>query len=174
MKTIEDGKGGMRSAEAGGEGVPVAAWLLGAAGLIPFLALSASLVADIGIARPWATLALMTYGAVILSFMGGVHWGLAMVRDARQSSSGDRAGEDLSLYGASVIPALVGWFAILFLDPGPAMAVMAAGFAGLLAYDFLTIRRGLVPAWYAGLRFPLTVIVVLSLLVGGWGSAYGF
>lgn len=169
MKSLDREDSSAHNSDTAGT-VPAAAWLLGAAGLIPFLALSAALAADTGIDRPWATLALMTYGAVILSFMGGVHWGLAMVRETRQDAD---PGSDLALYGASVIPSLAGWFAILFLEPGPAMAVMAASFAGLLAYDFSAIRRGMAPGWYAALRFPLTVIVVLCLLVGGWGAAYG-
>lgn len=153
--------------------IPPPAWMLGAAGLIPFVGLSLALVADIGVSRPLATLALMTYGAVILSFMAGVHWGLAMAAGAQRNDAGS-TGIGFFDYAASVVPALVGWFALLYFDPGPAMAVIAAAFAGLLGYDFNVIRRGLAPRWYAALRFPLTIVVVLSLLLGGWASAYGF
>ena len=51
---------------------------LGYAGLVPFV-LGAVLVwlvhRDV---QPYATLLLAGYGAVIVSFLGGVHWGLGM------------------------------------------------------------------------------------------------
>ena len=57
---------------------PTLAWALGLAGLIPFV---------LGSALQWygppgwrmlAGMALLSYGAVIVSFLGGIHWGLAM------------------------------------------------------------------------------------------------
>ncbi|MEO1282665.1 MAG: DUF3429 domain-containing protein [Pseudomonadota bacterium] len=154
--------------------VPPSAWVLGLAGLIPFVALSVSMVVDTGINRSWATLALLTYGAIILSFMSGVHWGLAMRGPIAATQNSPNQNPGLLTYALSVVPALVGWFALITLTPGPAMAVMAASFAALLAYDFRMINTGYAPKWYAALRFPLTVVVVFSLLVGGWAGAYGF
>ncbi|MEO1207559.1 MAG: DUF3429 domain-containing protein [Pseudomonadota bacterium] len=158
--------------------VPLPVWALGLSGLIPFVALSASLVIDTGINRSWATLALLTYGAIILSFMSGVHWGLAMRGplpdlETDDTIEGSAPGTAVLPYAMSVLPALAGWFAVITLNPGPAMAVIAASFAALLAYDLRMINQRFAPRWYAVLRFPLTVVVVLSLLVGGWAGAYG-
>jgi hypothetical protein len=52
-----------------------AAWALGIAGLLPFVASAAGLWL---LAPDWASfaaLALLTYAAVIVSFLGGIHWG---------------------------------------------------------------------------------------------------
>ncbi|MDJ0945003.1 MAG: DUF3429 domain-containing protein [Kiloniellales bacterium] len=137
--------------------IPNAAVWLGALGLIPFLA---------GALAPWllppqrlpqADLALIGYGAVILSFLGGVHWGLAAPEG--------RPGQ----LGFSVLPSLVGWLALLvatFDALGPALWLLAAAFATLLPGDLLAAGRGLAPGWYPRLRLPLTLVVVACLIVG--------
>ncbi len=146
--------GGATSAPAR---IPRAACWLGPLGLIPFLA---------GALAPWllpaeglpdADLALIGYGAVILSFLGGVHWGLAAP-----------AGRPLQI-GLSVLPSLVGWLALLVANlhaSGLALWLLAAAFAVLLPGDLLAAGRGLAPAWYPRLRVPLTLIVVLCLVAG--------
>lgn len=91
--------------------------------------------------------------------MGGVHWGLAMTA-ARPS---------FVRYGASVVPALLGWLALL-LDERSGFVALTASFASLLAYDLGAVRTGEAPSWYPALRWPLTVAVcvclVLALLAG--------
>lgn len=136
--------------------VPPAAMALGAAGLIPFVGcLLIGLLAADDLAG-LAMLALRGYGACILSFMGGVHWGLAIHPAAPEA--------DYGRLGASVVPALVAWAALL-LPPYFGYLVLATAFAGLLAYDLAATRKGLAPAWYPKLRVPLTVVVTLCLLL---------
>ena len=137
--------------------IPAAALWLGPLGLIPFLA---------GALAPWilpaerlpdASLALIGYGAVILSFLGGVHWGLAAP-----------AGRPLQI-GLSVVPSLVAWLALLVANlqgTDTALWLLAAAFAVLLPGDLLAAARGLAPGWYPRLRVPLTLIVVACLVVG--------
>ena len=58
--------------------VPSAALSLGLWGAVPFLVLS---VLSIFVDDLWGVnveSALIAYGAVILSFLGGVHWGMAI------------------------------------------------------------------------------------------------
>ena len=132
--------------------VPAAAAVLGAAGLLPFLA---------GAAGAWllheprlgAVLELLAaYAAVILSFMGAIHWGLAM-------RGAPRAGRAMTL---SVLPALLAWFALSIPPPG-GLVVMAAGFAGVYWMDARAIAAGVAPAWYRRLRIPLTLAVLTCL-----------
>lgn len=135
---------------------PPAALALGWAGVIPFAALA---VAAHLAGRGHALLAiqlLIAYGAIILAFMGGAQWGLEM---ARAPAAGGWAG-----YGASVLPALLGAAAYV-LSPRPALVLLMAGFAGLLAYDLWRVRSGLAPGWYGGLRRQLSLAVMLALAV---------
>jgi len=131
---------------------PVALWL-GAAGALPFVAAAAAVL----LADPWrgpALLALMTYGAVILSFLGGIRWGLAI--------AGGQRGRALDLF-VSVCPSLVAWGALL-LPAGMGIPVLAAAFVVMLGLDRAAARRGAAPAWYPRLRTPLTAVVVAALL----------
>lgn len=131
--------------------IPTMALALGIAGLVPFVGLAGIIVLNAHLPATDAWRALSLYGAVILSFMGGVHWGLAM---AHSVSSG---------YLASVVPALVAWFAVAFLPPRPSTTMLAIGFGLLLLYDLATVRQGHAPTWYGPLRRGLTLIVLASL-----------
>jgi hypothetical protein len=131
--------------------VPPAAFLLGLLGAVPFVGLAALALGG-GAIGIWPGLALLAYGAVILSFMGGVHWGWAMA-----------AGEpSLERLGLSVVPSLVGWGGFL-LGGSAGLSVVALGFIGLLWFDLRAVAAGRAAAWYPQLRWPLTVIVVASL-----------
>ncbi len=129
--------------------VPPVAAALGYAGAIPFLAGAAAVALALLPPTP-----LLAYGAVILAFMGGIHWGLGMPGSA----------PDGRRLGLSVVPALLAWAALL-LGGRPGLLLLAAAFLGLLALDLATTRRGVAPSWYPALRVPLTAVVVASLLL---------
>ncbi len=135
--------------------VPVTAVQLGYAGLIPFVVLSVGLwVLPAGFQQP-VNDALLAYAAIILSFMGAVHWGLAIARNGEP---------DRLLLVISVVPALVAWFATL----APVMinySVLIIAFAGLCVFDSRMSGAGKAPEWYPRLRMPLTAVVILSLIL---------
>lgn len=138
--------------------VPMPAFVLGFLGAVPFLglALLAVVAGPFGsaVVQAWALVSLLAYGAIILSFMGGVHWGWAM---AAEEPSFPRLG-------LSVVPALLGWGG--FLTGGSiGFLVIAAGFAALLWLDLRAIAEGRAAAWYRRLRWPLTLIVTGCLVV---------
>lgn len=140
--------------------IPGIALALGIAGLIPFVGLSGIIVLNAHLPASDAWRALTLFGAVVLSFSGGVQWGLSMARGAVSSD-----------YAASVLPALVAWFAVAFMPPRPATTMLAIGFALLLLYDLARVRRGEAPAWYAVLRRWLTAIVLAALLIALFATA---
>ena len=58
--------------------------MLGFGGLIPFVVLAAlTLIGPEGW-KDWVSRGLIAYGAVILSFLGGITWGVAVTREQRQ------------------------------------------------------------------------------------------
>lgn len=140
--------------------VPATARWLGAFGAVPFVVLALSVPMFDGMPREQAAFALAAYGAVILSFLGGVHWGLAIAAAGPRQAP---AGLSRRL-GFSVVPSLLGWTALLLPRPLD-FVVLAAAFALLLLFDVLASRRGEAPPWYPTLRWPLTVVVVASLAV---------
>lgn len=135
-------------------GAPILAQWLGYAGLTPFIAGAVQLwLIPTGPLSEFMEEALLTYAAVILSFMGAVHWGLAM------RSHVDIANMQL---GLSVVPALIGW-TTLMLPALYAYPVFMVAFLVLLAFDLEATRAHLAPRWYPSLRIPLTIGVVASL-----------
>ena len=139
--------------------IPMVAALLGAGGLIPFVSLAAAAHLLPQEQSLVALQALIAYGAVILSFLGGIIWGLGI---AGFGDGRDKPREALRLT-VSVPPSLFGWLA-LFLPHGTGLWLLAACFLMVLSVDLLMTRRGLAPRWYPALRWRLTAIVVLSLL----------
>lgn len=140
--------------------VPAAAVWLGGLGLLPFV--TGALLLSTSDA-PWFIEALRYYAAAILSFMGGIHWGLAMADHGAEAGQ----GANWTRLGVSVAPALVAWLALLFAPP-TGLAAMAIAFALLLGADLWSTRRGLAPPWYPRLRVPLTMVVVICLTLGAW------
>ncbi|GAB4188172.1 MAG: hypothetical protein Tsb002_14270 [Wenzhouxiangellaceae bacterium] len=121
---------------------------VGYAGLLPFAACAA-----LSWVQAWHELALqagIAYGAVILSFVGAVHWGAVIV---------DRPLQGRRLWLASV-PALLGWLALL-LTPLHGISLLIAAFAGW----WLLERQWHWPYWYRALRTRLSISVITLLLI---------
>lgn len=150
-------QGGERTSTAKEHSTP-ARWL-GYGGLIPFFALSLLTLIGSEAVSGWANQALMAYGAVILSFVGALHWTRGL--DAGNSSDAAR------LLSVSVIPALLAWTALL-LPAHAGLLLLAAGFGLLYAYDRTAWRLS---PWFLSLRSHLTAGAVGSLMVVWLGSA---
>lgn len=67
-----------------------------------------------------------------------------------------------SLYALSVVPSLVAWFATS-LPLSPALYLLSASHAGMLAFDLWMVRQGVTPGWYANLRVWLGTLATLCL-----------
>jgi hypothetical protein len=133
---------------------PAATWL-GLAGAIPFVALALAAIAGQDMVLGLATMpALIGYGAVILSFLGGIRWGLAMPdpRGAAQAAG----------LVQSVLPSLLAWAALL-APPTAGLVMLCLGFVAQGVAD-RAFGSPLAPAWFARLRTLLTAIVAVSLL----------
>lgn len=139
---------------------PAAKWL-GYAGAIPFVAGALASIPLFRTLQPFGLSLLLDYGAIILSFMGGVHWGSAM----------QRKDVGLGPLGRSVAPSLLALPALL-VGGIAGLSMLAAGFAALLYYDLNETAAGRAPKWYPLLRRPLTAIVVSCLVVGAAAQSF--
>lgn len=141
--------------------IPASALWLGGTGALPFISLSFATLFTAGDLQAIYANALMLYGAIILSFLGGIHWGLAM---AAEGAVNVAQVSPLRL-GISVAPSLVGWGAVLLSNAIASAIILSAGFVVMLIIDVQAAKHIQVPSWYPKLRWPLTVIVVFSLLM---------
>lgn len=139
--------------------VPLPARQIGFTGLIPFAAapLGAYLLPDPE--RFQAAQAGVAYAAVILSFLGAAHWGLAL---AGYGAQGAKTGMTPQRAWLSVLPCLVAWVALLMV-PQVAVLTLMAGFLITYIVEKRGAEAGLLPAWYMSLRLPLTLGALASL-----------
>ncbi|MCA1768336.1 MAG: DUF3429 domain-containing protein [Idiomarina sp.] len=141
-------------------------WLihtLGFLGLIPFLA--ASLTALMHTGTIWGILPLdflITYGAIILSFLGGVLWGRALHRAESEKTIG--------LLILSNVFALLAWLTLLLQAPAWSLGLQMTGFALVLFFERKLARNSAMTSYmgYYRIRILLTAaVVVCQLLVFG-------
>ena len=138
---------------------PPLAGVLGLSGLLPFVAL-AVLLTPAGLPH-WqakAGLALVAYGALINSFLGGIHWGLAMRRG--------QSGGLLLVWG--VVPSLLAWPAF-FMPAGFGLLLQAGALSTCYLVDRQVYRAEGLQSWL-GLRATLTAVSVASCLTGAWAA----
>lgn len=140
---------------AGGQ--PIATVVLGYGGLLPFALLACAIWLAPAHRVP-AQQALVAYGAVILSFVGALHWGFA-TRAESQSAAAWRS------FGWSVVPALLAWIALL-LPVAMALAVLIVTFVVHCIIDRRLVTGAGLPAWYLPLRLRLTTGAVAALAAG--------
>jgi hypothetical protein len=138
--------------------IPLPALLLGFAGLIPPVVLTAVALLDLGLFAPSTPGFVRTYAAVILSFIGGSWWAFAL-REERPSAL---------LLTMAVLPSLAGWAAIFWFFPPQALFALAAMLVLTLAVDALLVRRRLASRWWMKLRVPLSLVLALCCLLSGW------
>lgn len=132
------------------------AWLLGLLGLLPFAGAALAALALTG----WQVDALVWlrgYGAVILSFLGAVHWGLAL---AAGESPFNRQRLILG-----VMPALLGWASLLLPVKG-GLWLLAAAMLLTAATEQWAAFRGAIPGGYVLLRWVLSLGAAACLLAG--------
>lgn len=157
------------------EGTPKEALYLGMAGVIPYLATSletvylsyeinrATATGD-GLIFSGQTAELMLhmlepiqvgYGAVILSFLGAIHWGLEW------AGYGGKHG--YKRYAAGVIAPAVAWPTLL-LPVEYALISQFLAFTFLYYNDARAAAHGRAPHWYGMYRFVLTFVVGASIV----------
>jgi len=135
-----------------------AALRLGYAGLLPFVGGALLVWLVWPEAHPYTTLALSAYAAVIVSFLGGIHWGIGF----------REAAPPASLFVWGIVPSLVAWVAVMM----PASAGLVIH--GLMLLVCYAVDRRVYPrhgmgAWLT-LRFRLSTVAALSCFLGAAGT----
>lgn len=138
--------------------VPRSVLALGYGGLLPFVAGAIAVWAVGADARYDVALALAAYAATIVSFLGGIHWGLAF----RHAAPPPR------LLWWGVLPSLVAWLALL-LHPALGLVVLGSMLLLCLLVDRRVYRSEGVAQWLP-LRLQLSVVAALACFVGAAGS----
>jgi len=131
------------------------AHLLGFAGLIPLVTLT---LACWLVHPDWLgdfIKGQLAYGIIILSFLGGMHWGATMLSNRLSNEQTRRA------LSWSIVPPLLAWFSTMV--GGFGFAVLMGGFIAAYQVDKRLFAWYGMPEWLIVLRFRLTCVVVPAL-----------
>lgn len=137
---------------------PLLRWAarLGYAGLLPFVILAVATWIAPPAYRAQACHALLAYGATIASFLGAIHWGLAM-REPGTPQAGP--------FVWGVFPSLVAWVALLLpLSQGLVTLALLLGIC--LLVDWRSYPAYGLMQWLP-MRLHLTLVAGVCLLAGG-------
>eukprot|EP00873_Tetraselmis_striata_P007419 jgi/Tetstr1/427683/TSEL_017808.t1 len=152
--------------------VPPLVKAVGLAGVIPFVILSPPVAAVVPFmpidVLQHAAILQTSYGISIATFLGGVHWGMAMAEYGGRALSSKAAGER---YLWSVTPSLVAFPAVM-LPPAQASIVITGTLAAAYVVDGRFTANGLLPKWYMALRLPLTVGAISGMMATAYHFLY--
>lgn len=101
-----------------------------------------------------AQLYMVAYGAIILSFLGGIRWGIATLN-----------GPAHHLLW-SVIPSLLAWACLLAPNPYQ-LPALTVGFILQWFWDYQSAKKGVFPMWFGHLRsfISANVIILFALSI---------
>ena len=133
---------------------------LGLGGLLPFVGLAVLAWGGSTVGPTWALRGLILYGASILAFLGGLHWGFAL--SGRLS---DRAARVALVW--SVVPSLIAWSAA-WMPEQSALLGLAGGLVLAWAFDQRAWPQYGIGPWFLRLRGLLTFVATGSLLTSAW------
>jgi len=138
-------------------------YTLGFLGLIPFIVSSlAELMQVESLFGIQPLKLLITYGAIILTFLGGVLWGRALHRAESEPAN--------ALLVLSNAFAILAWLTLLLDSSAWSLGLQMAGFATLLFFEQKLARSSAMTSYmgYYRIRLILTsAVIVCELLVFG-------
>jgi hypothetical protein len=142
--------------------IPRVPLLLGLGGVVPFAFFAGALLFGFPVIAGFSSLhALIVYAAVILSFLGGVEWGVGLIKVTEAERNPRFIG--------SVVPAITAWIAAL--NPGwYALVLLLIICIAMGLRDQTLFKRDPIQKWYPKLRLILSVLVAICLATGAFGA----
>lgn len=139
-------------------------WTIAVIGAVPMLIFTSAILISGGHSGTSAPLidAYKIYSAIVLSFLGGIHWGIVLGAKEEVPSS--------KTLLVSVAAPLIGWIAVFVSEP-MCFALLIVGFAGQGAWDNFAAHNGKLPLWFSKTRMILTIVVIISMAVAMYATA---
>lgn len=128
-------------------------------GLVPLVIFAFGAVGHIPETAERMLVALIDYAALILTFAGAAHWGLALVQNTARAS--------LRLCVA-VLPMIIAWIALVaaqLVAPAVALAVLIIGYLATVVTEQRAAQWLLVPRGYVWVRWVFSVVAVIMMVM---------
>lgn len=125
------------------------------AGILPFLvcAVLALFTDDAPLLPVGLSQVVLAYGAVIASFVAGIHWGIFLFRDT-----------PVNLFIHSNVIALLAWLSLL-MPTAAGTCTLIICFGYLLFIDNKNHHAKAIESWFFTLRIQASVAVIITLIV---------
>ncbi|HEX2941278.1 MAG TPA: DUF3429 domain-containing protein [Rhodopila sp.] len=139
--------------------MPAIAIPLGALGIVPFILFGLGAVGHIPASAERMLVALIDYAALMLTFAGGVHWGMGL------SPMVSRPALRL---GAGTVPLLIAWIALILaqmISPLGALALLCVGYLATILVEHRASRQWLIPRNYVWLRWAISVVGLVMMVI---------
>jgi hypothetical protein len=141
--------------------MPWLAILLSVLGLVPFIICGLAALGPDPDTSARMLGALIGYAAVMLAFVGGIHWGFELLS----------SGQDTVLRRARLVlgavPPLLGWVALLLplvIAPWISLILLIAAYIGTVVVEREAGKREALPPRYLWLRWGFTVVAVAMMV----------
>ena len=103
------------------------------------------------------SLILISYGAIILSFISGMHFSYAILQDKISNR----------LLILTNIVALISWLCLL-VNFKLALVVIIIGYISNLIIDYISYKNLVIEKWFFNLRLRVSLIVISCLILNCW------
>lgn len=130
---------------------------------VPFVVLGVAISARIWGENALLIHTLLSYSTLVLSFLGGIHWGIAVSNFANDKRMANM------LIAESVLPSTLAWGVLLHSGVHIQLLVLTVLFTFVWAIDSVLVGRKIIPLWFFEIRCIITPIVVVSLYVAYFG-----
>ncbi len=100
---------------------------------------------------------LISYAAIILSFISGMHFSYAILQDKISNR----------LLILSNVMAIIAWICLL-INLKLALVFMMAGYISSLIIDFVSYRNLVIKKWFFNLRLRISLIIIFFLALNFW------
>jgi len=128
-------------------------------GLVPFFVLAFRSLSVLPLVAQVSVMGLIDYAALILAFIGGVHWGLALLPETARPTLRAVAG---------VVPIVAAWICILLaqvVSPTIALVVLVLAYLGTVFVEHRAARRLMLAPRYVYLRWGFSVVACVMMLM---------
>ena len=147
----------MSPAPRGNDFVRRLAWIFAITGVVVMAGLTLMLFSPQAQVRVPAIAALVTFAAVVLSYLGGIEGGLALREEAGTAHTRALA------FALSTLPSLAAWGVLWLPSPQWQLGAALALFLAVWGADLWLARQGLVPSWFVDMRTAVTAVVAVTL-----------
>lgn len=127
--------------------------------IVPFVLLSILLSFDYDVDRSKILNLLITYSTIILSFLAGTRWGMAIDHQDVHSQLADK------LYMMSTFTVLLAWSVLILDDVLIQLLALALLYTFAWGVDSFLYTNKIIPLWFFTLRGIVTPIVIVSIYV---------